>query len=160
MASAFGIPRKKSYRASMSIDILLLMLITTSMFDLVPFQTIFSGNNTFTYYVLMMAYIYLRYMGFTFREGILKHMMPLLLILISIFLSFIPAYVFYGQHLYHSLIVYRRVLCFFPSFCPSNRHYVNVVPRFMLSHSFMPRLVFLGPIFIQVGFRSSQEWSM
>lgn len=112
MASAFGIPRKKSYRASMSIDILLLMLITTSMFDLVPFQTIFSGNNTFTYYVLMMAYIYLRYMGFTFREGILKHMMPLLLILISIFLSFIPAYVFYGQHLYHSLIVYRRVLCF------------------------------------------------
>ena len=112
MASTFGIPRKKSYRASMSINILLLMLISTSMFDLVPFQNIFSGNNTFTYYVLMMAFMYMRYMGFTFREGIIKHMLPLLLILIGIFLSFIPAYIFYGQHLYHSLIVYRRTLCF------------------------------------------------
>ena len=96
----------------MSINILLLLLITTSMFDLAPFQRVFGGNNPFLFYVLMMAYMYMRYMGFTFREGILKHLFPLALIITGILLSFIPAYLFYGQHLYHSVVVYRRTLCF------------------------------------------------
>ena len=96
----------------MSICILLLMLITTSMFELEPFAEVFAGNNPFTFYVLMMAFMYMRYMGLTFRPGIIKHLMPLLLIVVGILLSFIPAYLFYGQHLYHSLVVYRRTLCF------------------------------------------------
>lgn len=112
MSKIFGIYTKKTFRAGMSIDIFLLMLISTAMFDLVPFRTAFSGNNTFTYYCLMMAYMYIKYMGFSFRSGIMKRLHPLLLIFIGILLSFIPAYVFYGQHLYHSLVVYRRTLCF------------------------------------------------
>ena len=112
MPKVFGVYIKKSFRAGMSIDILLLMLISTSMFDLVPFQTLFSGNNTFTYYCFMMAYMYMKYMGFSFKPGIIKHLLPLLLIVVGILLSFIPAYLFYGQHLYHSLVVYRRTLCF------------------------------------------------
>lgn len=112
MRGQFGIRKKGGYRLGMSIDLLLLMLISTSMFGLIPFETFFQGNNSFTYYTLMMAYMYIKYMGFTFRSGILKHLMPLLLIVVGLLLSFVPAYVFFRQHLYHSLVVYRRTLCF------------------------------------------------
>ncbi len=108
----------------MSIEMLLVMLMSTSVFDMLPFQEFFASNNTFTYLLLMMAYLYMKYMGFSFRPGIQRHLTPLVLIAASMFLSFIPAYLYYGQHLYHSLVVYRRalVLLFYPlllSICPT-----------------------------------------
>lgn len=112
MGTPFGVRKKGVLRLGMSIDLFVLMLLSTSMFGLTPFEAIFQGNNSFTYFVLMMAYLYMKYMGFSFRSGILKHLTPLLLTVVGILLSFIPAYVFYGQHLYHSLVVYRRVICF------------------------------------------------
>lgn len=125
----------------MSIDLLILMLISTSMLDLTPFHFLFAGNNPFTFYSLMMAYMYIKYMGFSFRSGIARHLVPIAFVYVSIFLSFIPAYVFYGQHLYHSLVVYRRALCFlcFPllmSIRPTLRECRNALYAFSFLYAF------------------------
>ena len=96
----------------MCIDILVLLLLSTSFFELTPFEGIFQGNNPFTFLLLYMAFMYMKYMGFTFRAGIGKHLVPEIWILVSLLLSFIPAYLYYGQHLYHSVVVYRKALVF------------------------------------------------
>lgn len=103
---------KRDPRIGMSIDILVLMLLSTSFFELAPLQGFFAGNNAFTFLVIYMAYMYIRYMGLTFRQGIMKHLIPLVWIFVSLLVSFIPAYLYYGQHLYHSLVVYRKSLVF------------------------------------------------
>lgn len=96
----------------MSIDILVLMILSTSFFELTPFAGFFAGNNPFTFILLYMAFMYAKYMGFGFRSGIAKHLIPLVWILVSLFLSFVPAYLYYGQHLYHTFVVYRKALVF------------------------------------------------
>ena len=103
--------KKKGPRIGMSIDLLILFLISVHMFYLKPFAPLFGGEGTFTYFLLMLAYLYIRYLGFSVRFGIAKKMIPLLWITIGIVLSFVPAYVFYGQHIYYSFIAYRHFLC-------------------------------------------------
>lgn len=153
MGSPFGIRKQGGFRLGMSIDLFVLMLISTSVFGLIPFETFFQGNNAFTYFVLMMAYLYMKYMGFSFRAGIVKHLMPLLLIVVGVLLSFIPAYVFYGQHLYHSLVVYRRTLCFllFPLL-------LSIRPTIRECRTAFYAHAFLYTVFSFIGTYLRKEW--
>lgn len=101
--------RKGQPRVHVSVDILLLILISISFFDLEPFQPVFKGNGTFTFYILALAFVYIRNLGFQIRFGIFPKLKPFWWILSGILISFIPAYLYYGQHLYHSVVVYRQI---------------------------------------------------
>ena len=94
---------------NVSVDILALILISISLFDLKPFQPVFGGNGTYTFYMLALAVIYIRNLGFQIRFGIFPKLKPFWWILAGVLISFIPAYLYYGQHLYHSVVVYRQI---------------------------------------------------
>ena len=100
--------KKKGPRTSVSIDLVLLILLSVHFFYLKPTVAVFGGDANFTYYMLFLAYLYIRYLGFSIRFGIRKKLLPLVWFLVGVFLSFIPAYKFYGQHFYYSLIAYRH----------------------------------------------------
>ena len=100
--------RKALPRVHVSIDILILILVSVSLFDFTPFAPVFSGNGTYTFYMLAVAVIYIRNLGFQIRYGIFPKLKPMWWILAGILISFIPAYLYYGQHLYHSIVVYRQ----------------------------------------------------
>lgn len=98
---------RKAYRTHVVIDILLILLVVTRFFRLASMQFLFNGDGAFFTYILLLAAIYIHNMGFSIRYGIAKSMKPLMWMLIGVLISFIPAYRYYGQHLYYSLIVYR-----------------------------------------------------
>lgn len=102
--------KRKGPRTSMSIDLFILILISCHVFYLKPLDPVFGGNGTFTFFMLMLAYLYIRYLGFSVRFGIVKHLTPMFLFAAGIVLSFVPAYIFYGQHIYYSLVAYRHAL--------------------------------------------------
>lgn len=101
--------RKNAPRVSVSVDILVLILISISFFDLKPFQPIMGGNGTYTFYMLALAVIYIRNQGLQIRYGIFPKLKPFWWMFAGILISFIPAYLYYGQHLYHSVVVYRQI---------------------------------------------------
>ena len=101
--------RKGLPRIHVSMDILLLILVSVAFFDLKPFQPVFKGNGNFTFYMLTLAFVYIRNLGFRIQFGIFPKLKPFWWILAGMFISFIPAYLYYGQHLYHSVIVYRQL---------------------------------------------------
>ncbi len=101
--------KKGMPRVHVSVEILLLILVSLSFFDLEPFQPVFKGNGTFTFYMLALAFVYIRNLGFQIRFGIFPKLKPFWWILAGILISFIPAYLYYGQHLYHSVVVYRQI---------------------------------------------------
>ena len=102
--------KKKGPRLSVSIDLLLLIIISVHFFYLKPLLPLFDNNASYTIYLLMLAYLYIRYLGFSIRFGIRKKMTPLVWFVVGVLLSFIPAYVFYNQHIYYSFIAYRHFL--------------------------------------------------
>ncbi len=104
---------KKRYRLNVSIDLLLLMLIATSFFDMTVLNWLFKDEGTFFVYLLALVFVYIRNMGLQVRFGIARKMKPLMWILIGVLISFIPAYLYYGQHLYHSIVVYRNFFGYF-----------------------------------------------
>ena len=104
----WGHYRKNQPRINVTIDILILILVSIGLFDFIPLEPVFGGNGTFTFYMLALAAIYIRNLGFQIRYGIFKKLKPMWWILAGILISFIPAYLYYGQHLYHSLVVYRQ----------------------------------------------------
>ena len=99
---------KKRFRSNVVIDLLLMMLTASHFLGISFLQFFFEGDASFFTYMLLLAVIYIRNMGFEVRYGIVKSMKPLGLLLIGVLISFIPAYRYYGQHLYYSIIVYRH----------------------------------------------------
>lgn len=99
--------KKGQPRINVTVDILILIIISIGFFDFTPFAPVFGGNGVFTFYMLALAVIYIRNLGFQVRYGIFPKLKPMWWILAGVLLSFIPAYIYYGQHLYHSLVVYR-----------------------------------------------------
>lgn len=99
--------KKGQPRINVTFDILILIIISIGFFDFTPFAPVFGGNGVFTFYMLALAVIYIRNLGFQVRYGIFPKLKPMWWILAGVLLSFIPAYLYYGQHLYHSLVVYR-----------------------------------------------------
>ena len=106
-------------RINVSIDILILIIISISCFDFVPLAPIFAGNGTFTFYMLALAVIYIRNLGFQIRYGIFPKLKPMWWILAGILLSFVPAYLYYGQHLSR---IRRLSGLSGPAFHPSHGH--------------------------------------
>ena len=98
---------QKKYRSHVVVDLVLMMLVASHCFWLVPLRFFFDGDSYFFTYLILLAVIYIRNMGFEVRYGIAKSMMPLAWMLVGVLISFIPAYRYYGQHLYYSFIVYR-----------------------------------------------------
>ena len=91
---------------------LLLMLVSVRFFDLRAVQSLFSGANDFTWYMVILAFMYMRFMGFERRMGGRRELRPLFWLWTGFFVSFIGAYVFYGQGLMNSLIVTRDMFLY------------------------------------------------
>lgn len=98
---------KKKFRIHVIISLVLMMIVSSHFFWLVPLRFFFEGDAYFFSYLILLAVVYIRNMGFEIRFGIAKSMKPLMWMLIGVLISFIPAYRYYGQHLYYSIIVYR-----------------------------------------------------
>ena len=107
---------KKSTRFNISIDILLILLFATRFCNLSPLAWLFRDEGQFFSYLLVLIVIYIRNMGFMVRYNSLHKMRPVWLMMAGVLISFIPAYRYYGQHLYYSLIVYRHFLGYFALF--------------------------------------------
>lgn len=102
---------KRNRRRMMSFELLLLLLFSVKFFDLVPLAPVFGGNNCLTYYLLLLAFMYIKYLGFEFKPGIKRHMKILGWFVVGILLSTLSAYLYYGQHFYESFVTYRRFFC-------------------------------------------------
>ena len=98
---------QKKYRTHVIIDLVLMMFAASHCFWLLPLRFFFEGDSYFFTYLILLAVVYIRNMGFEVRFGIAKSMAPLAWMLIGVLISLIPAYRYYGQHLYYSIIVYR-----------------------------------------------------
>lgn len=108
--SDWGVIRRRQERVNVSVDILLLILVSTGLFGLTPFESFMDGNGAYGWYMLALAVVYIRNVGFEIRMGVLPKLKPMLWILLGALVSFVPAYLYYGQHLYHSVVVYRQFL--------------------------------------------------
>lgn len=107
-------PRKDRFHVS--IDILLMLLAAVNFFDLKPFGWLFEGEGGFFVYMVLLIVIYVRNMGFKVRYEAAGKMTPVWWVLLGALISFIPAYRYYGQHLYYSIIVYRAFFGYFALF--------------------------------------------
>lgn len=147
---------KKSTRFNISIDILLILLFATRFCNLAPLAWLFRDEGQFFSYLLVLIVIYIRNMGFMVRYNSLHKMRPVWLMMAGVLISFIPAYRYYGQHLYYSLIVYRHFLGYFALFVllsikPSHRELKRGLYAFTFLYLFLslyvtyvnPRLVTL-----------------
>lgn len=106
----------KKDRFNVSIDILLMLLFATQFLGLLPMAWLFRDEGSFFSYILLLIIIYIRNMGFMVRYDAITKLTPLWWILAGVLLSFIPAYRYYGQHLYYSFIVYRPFFGYFAFF--------------------------------------------
>ena len=145
---------KNRYRLHVSVELLLLMLFATSFFDMVALNWLFRDEGLFFSYLLLLVVIYIRNMGIQIRFGIAKKMKPLMWILIGALISFIPAYLYYGQHLYYSLIVYRNFFGYFAlvvllSIRPSHLEIRRALNAFSIIYFVMMLYVsFINPAFV------------
>lgn len=106
----------KKDRFNVSVDILLMLLASVHFFELKPLEWLFVGEGGFFVYMLLLIAVYIRNMGFKVRYEAAGKMTPVWWILIGALISFIPAYRYYGQHLYYSFIVYRPFFGYFALF--------------------------------------------
>lgn len=109
-------PRNRHYRLHVSIDVLLIMLASCAFLSVNFLQPLILNNMNVVTYLLLMVIVFIRNMGFTFRGGIAKKLYPLWWLIAGVLLSFIPAYLYYGQHFYNSITVYRHFLGYFAFF--------------------------------------------
>ena len=110
------IQKKKDYRLNVSIEILLIMLVSSNFLDINFFRPLIRDNMNVVSYLLLLAYTFIRNMGFSFRFGIAHKLKPMWWLIIGVLISFIPAYLYYGQHFYNSLTAYRHFLGYFAFF--------------------------------------------
>ena len=145
---------RKAYRTHVVIDILLILLVVSRFFRIASLQFLFNGDGSFFTYILLLAVIYIRNMGFSVRYGIAKSMRPLLFMLIGVLISFIPAYRYYGQHLYYSLIVYRPFYAYAAlpvllSIRPTHKEFKKALYAFAILYAFcLFYSTFINPSFI------------
>ena len=100
----------------LSIEILLLMIVSCGFMDIEFFQPLVRNNMNVVTNLLLLVYVFIRNMGFTFKSGIAGKLKPMWWLLAGVLISFIPAYLYYGQHLYNSLTAYRHFLGYFAFF--------------------------------------------
>lgn len=147
---------KRSTRFNISIDILLILLFATRFLDLNPMAWLFRDEGQFFSYLLLLIVIYIRNMGFSVRYSSLSKMRPVWWMMAGVLISFIPAYRYYGQHLYYSFIVYRHFLGYFALFVllsikPSHRELKRGLNAFTFLYLFFSLYVtFVNPRMVTV----------
>lgn len=108
--------RNNSYRIRVSIELVLIMMFACYLLDIKSLRPFIQNNMNVVSYLLLLIIVYIRNMGFSFKSGIASKLKPLWWLIIGVLISFIPAYLYYGQHLYHSVTVYRHFLGYFAFF--------------------------------------------
>ncbi len=97
--------------------LLLLALITVHFFDILPIGYIMGTNSGIIGTLSIYLWLFWGYKTYKKQTNIclnnLQAKTPILWILTGIFLSFIPAYLYYGQPFLTSLIAYREVYIWF-----------------------------------------------
>lgn len=123
MKSSWGVREKK--RRYIEVWIFFLMLFSVNFFELIPITRVIGPNGAFTFCLLTLFFC------FTFnREAWIRDskdwLKPFWWFLAGVFLSFLPALIYYGQSPVQSFFTYRRMFQFaaFPIFIairPSER---------------------------------------
>ena len=85
----------------------MLMLVTVQFFALVPLLPLSEGNMSFATFFLVVLALLLRTRKLRHKPTN-KEMKPLIWLLLSVLLSFIPAYVYYRQPFLQSFFTYRK----------------------------------------------------
>lgn len=86
----------------------LLIIFSVNFFDIVPINQIIGDNGPFTFYLLSL------FLMFTFKRKAWisdskEWLIPFWLFYLGIFLSFFPAYIYYGQSFGRSFLTNRRM---------------------------------------------------
>lgn len=98
----------------------ILFLLTVRVFDIQPFGEWFYSYNGLPWiasiFVWMMIGVFLFGKRGNHSLYTKEYRLPILLILLGVFFSFVPAYYFYNQSLFTSLVAYRKVYYWFVAF--------------------------------------------
>ena len=97
--------------------LLLLTLITVHFFDILPVGYVMGENSGIIGTLMLYFWIFWGYKIYKKQTDVclncIRNRKPIMWILMGIFLSFIPAYIFHGQYFLTSLIAYREVYIWF-----------------------------------------------
>lgn len=89
----------------------LLMLVMVQFFRLVPLLPLSEGNMSFATFFVIALFILIK-AGPNKNRLRLRQMRPLMWFMFGILLSFIPAYIYYTQDPFQSILTYRKFLCY------------------------------------------------
>lgn len=109
MKYSWGVSQKK--RNYIVMWLVLLMLFSVNFFEFIPITRIIGQNGPFAFYMLSLFFAFTFNRRAWIRDS-LEWLKPLWWILAGIFLSFFPAYLYYGQSFVQSFFTYRRMLEF------------------------------------------------
>ena len=103
--SVWGVPKKR--RSYIEVWVFLLLVCSVDFFGITPITRLVGVNGPFTFYLLSLFFM------FTFNRRALigdsiKWLTPLWWFLFGVFLSFIPAQIYYGQSFVQSFFTYRH----------------------------------------------------
>lgn len=111
----WGVVKKK--RRLIDVWLCILMILSVNFFDLVPITRHFGVDGGYTFYLITLFILFTFYRRKHIRDY-LSWMTPFWWFMIGILLSFIPAFLYYGQGFGRSLLTNRHMLyfCAFPVF--------------------------------------------
>ena len=89
----------------------MLMLVMVQFFSLIPLLPLSEGNMSFATYFFVVFFILIN-AGRKKEKPTIRHMKPMLLLITSVLLSFIPAYLYFHQSAFQSFLTYRKFLCY------------------------------------------------
>lgn len=98
---------------SKSIYILILLLISVSFWNVRPIGRFMTQDVSLILFLLWALYGYLKYRPINYKLLCnAKYNKPIVLIGVAVLISFIPAYWFYGQSFFQSIVVNRQLLSY------------------------------------------------
>lgn len=103
--SVWGVPHKK--RSYIEVWVFLLLVCSVDFFGITPILRLVGVNGPFTFYLLSLFFMF----TFNRRAWIgdsIQWLIPFWWFLFGVFLSFIPALIYYGQSFVQSFFTYRH----------------------------------------------------
>ncbi len=154
MKYSWGVKEKK--RRYIEVWLFFLMLFSVNFFELLPITRVIGPNGSFTFCMLTL------FLCFTFNRRAWisesgRWLKPFWWLLIGVLLSFIPAYLYYGQSPVQSFFTYRRMIQIvaFPIFIairPSEREFRTALYAFSILYLVSALFVtFSAPDWVELG---------
>ena len=147
-ANSWGVQQKK--RDYIEVWVFLLLLCSVNFLDLLPITNVIGPNGPFAFYLVSLFLVFTFHRRAWIRDS-LHWLTPFWIYLLGIFLSYIPALLYYGQSFTQSFFTNRRIFEFtaFPiliALRPTERELRTALYAFSLVYLFFTLFVtFLAP---------------